>query len=333
MAFRWFRRRWKLFPVRKATTRATVCPTPSAIASIIWTARLETPALTGMFIRNIWSTDGRAERRTFCRRRVWVRPRHPASVSCIKLHCMPIWFVHFYILNFCSRFSHSNSDLEFEKSHSYFTSFYCYANVRSIEWLSDGRFVISPLIFWSTDWLIDFVTLLVLSWIRKTIHLLYQLLRYYGYYVENLPGGDFTFPEYGYRLRQVEVYFHMDDDTISVFEPHLENSGLPQGITCRRRQYFWPGTDLTCRKPYVLTDFKLGNDYQIAQYKIHLYDADDFTKVRHWNHLLKLESLIHSWIDWSIILSLLLFLHRSIDCSIVGLIDWLINWLIDWLID
>ncbi|OQV12914.1 putative EF-hand domain-containing protein 1 [Hypsibius exemplaris] len=55
-----------------------------------------------------------------------------------------------------------------------------------------------------------------------------MVLRYYGYYVERLPGGDITFPEYGYRVRQVEVYYHMDDDTISVFEPHLENSGLPQ---------------------------------------------------------------------------------------------------------
>ena len=73
--------------------------------------------------------------------------------------------------------------------------------------------------------------------------------------------------------------YHMEDDTISVFEPYLENSGLPQGLTCPRKQYYWQGADLTRRKAFFWTDFKLGCDYQIAHFKIHLYDADDYTKV------------------------------------------------------
>lgn len=107
----------------------------------------------------------------------------------------------------------------------------------------------------------------------------FQCLRYYGYYVERLFGGDVSYQDYGYRVRQVELVYHMEDDTITVFEPYLENSGLPQGLTCPRRPYYWPDFDFTRKKAYFWTDLHLGCDYQIAHFKIHLYDADDFTKV------------------------------------------------------
>lgn len=76
------------------------------------------------------------------------------------------------------------------------------------------------------------------------------------------------------------VLFHMEDDTISVFEPPLENSGLDQGVICPRKEYFFPlKNSLADRRAYRSGDLKLGKDYQIAHYLIHLNDADEYTKV------------------------------------------------------
>ena len=36
-------------------------------------------------------------------------------------------------------------------------------------------------------------------------------------------------PEEFYRVRFVKMYYYLEDDTISVIEPVVENSGLPQG--------------------------------------------------------------------------------------------------------
>ena len=32
-----------------------------------------------------------------------------------------------------------------------------------------------------------------------------------------------------FRVRPVDIYYYLEDDSISVVEPHVENSGMPQG--------------------------------------------------------------------------------------------------------
>ena len=32
-----------------------------------------------------------------------------------------------------------------------------------------------------------------------------------------------------FRVRPVDLYYYLEDDTIAVVEPHVENSGMPQG--------------------------------------------------------------------------------------------------------
>ncbi|XP_055348833.1 LOW QUALITY PROTEIN: EF-hand domain-containing protein 1-like [Paramacrobiotus metropolitanus] len=106
-----------------------------------------------------------------------------------------------------------------------------------------------------------------------------MVLRYYGYFLEDLKDCDPHYPEYGYRVRQVVVYYHLEDDTIHVFEPPLENFGVEQGVLCPRGVYYRPRNGLLVdREPYQSNDFKLGNDYIIGPYKIRLYEADAFTK-------------------------------------------------------
>ncbi len=36
-------------------------------------------------------------------------------------------------------------------------------------------------------------------------------------------------PDEHYRVRFVNIYYYLEDDSISVVEGHVENSGLPQG--------------------------------------------------------------------------------------------------------
>ena len=38
------------------------------------------------------------------------------------------------------------------------------------------------------------------------------------------------------RVRHVNIYYYLEDDSISVVEPHVENSGMPQG----KGPYFLP---------------------------------------------------------------------------------------------
>ena len=42
-------------------------------------------------------------------------------------------------------------------------------------------------------------------------------------------------PNEYYRIRPVIIYYYLEDDSISVIEPHVENSGMPQGKLIKRQ--------------------------------------------------------------------------------------------------
>lgn len=46
-----------------------------------------------------------------------------------------------------------------------------------------------------------------------------------------------------YRVRHVSMYYYLEDDSIAVNEPQVENSGLPQGMY---------SPDLGCLATYML---------------------------------------------------------------------------------
>lgn len=52
-----------------------------------------------------------------------------------------------------------------------------------------------------------------------------KVLRFYGYFTELVHERR----EEDYRVRKVNIYFYLEDDTIHVSEPRLSNSGIPQG--------------------------------------------------------------------------------------------------------
>lgn len=59
-----------------------------------------------------------------------------------------------------------------------------------------------------------------------------QVLRFYAYFKEAVVEN----PNENFRIRKCVINYHLDDDTMYVGEPKIENSGLPQGVFLKRHK-------------------------------------------------------------------------------------------------
>ena len=59
--------------------------------------------------------------------------------------------------------------------------------------------------------------------------ILLQVLKFNAYYKQTVHESQNEF----FRVRPVDIYYYLEDDSIAVIEPHVENSGMPQG-QCHR---------------------------------------------------------------------------------------------------
>lgn len=62
-----------------------------------------------------------------------------------------------------------------------------------------------------------------------------------------------------YRVRKCVIYYHLEDDTIYVGEPKIENSGIPQGVFLKRHKAPRANGEGT----YHWTDFNIGINIDI----------------------------------------------------------------------
>jgi len=79
-----------------------------------------------------------------------------------------------------------------------------------------------------------------------------------------------------YRIRKCKIYFYLEDDSIQVIEPHVKNSGIPQGTLMRRHRVPLPAPmddDF-----YTVDQFNVGNEVTLYGRKFKLTDCDQFTK-------------------------------------------------------
>lgn len=76
------------------------------------------------------------------------------------------------------------------------------------------------------------------------------------------------------RVRPVKVYFYLEDDTVQVNEPLVENSGLAQGVLIRRHRIPIPEQD---EKFYTADFFNIGSELQLYGRRFVLTDCDKFT--------------------------------------------------------
>lgn len=78
-----------------------------------------------------------------------------------------------------------------------------------------------------------------------------------------------------YRVRQVTIFFYLEDNSISLTEPKMENSGIPQGIFLKRQKVL-----KNENSGYFISieDLKVGEDIVIFGKNIHIYDCDQYTR-------------------------------------------------------
>jgi len=59
-----------------------------------------------------------------------------------------------------------------------------------------------------------------------------QVLRFFGYFQEAVVED----PNENFRIRKCLIYYYLEDDTIHIMEPKIENSGIPQGVFLKRHK-------------------------------------------------------------------------------------------------
>jgi len=53
-----------------------------------------------------------------------------------------------------------------------------------------------------------------------------KVMKFKAWYKENVKEN----PSEQYRIRYVDILYFLEDDSITIVEPKVENSGLPQGL-------------------------------------------------------------------------------------------------------
>ncbi|NXP48656.1 EFHC1 protein, partial [Heliornis fulica] len=98
-----------------------------------------------------------------------------------------------------------------------------------------------------------------------------KILKFDAYFQEDVPLS----AEEHYRIRQVVIYYYLKDDSISVIEPVVQNSGLPQGKLLRRHRV--PKNDRGDH--YHWKDLNRGMSITMYGRTYRIVDCDPFTQV------------------------------------------------------
>lgn len=97
-----------------------------------------------------------------------------------------------------------------------------------------------------------------------------KVLRFDGYFKQVITVS----PREEYRVRPVVFYYYLEDDSIAVVEPVVENSGIPQGKLIKRQQL--PKNDQG--EIYHWKDLNLGNEIIAYGTTYRLTSCDNFTQ-------------------------------------------------------
>jgi len=97
-----------------------------------------------------------------------------------------------------------------------------------------------------------------------------QVLRFYGFYQEHVTER----PDENSRYRQLAFMYYMEDGTLAVTEPKVENSGMPQGQFLKRHRV--PRSD---GQGFIgPDDFRCGEDIEFYGRVYHITGCDRFTR-------------------------------------------------------
>ncbi|KAJ3010797.1 EF-hand domain-containing member C2 [Thoreauomyces humboldtii] len=99
-----------------------------------------------------------------------------------------------------------------------------------------------------------------------------KVLRFYAYFQEAVHERR----EEQYRVRKVNIYFYLEDDSVHVSEPKTANSGIPQGTLIRRHRITKP--ESANGQHYTVADFNVGKEVTFYSRTFKIVGCDDFTK-------------------------------------------------------
>ncbi len=97
-----------------------------------------------------------------------------------------------------------------------------------------------------------------------------KVLRFYCYFKEAV----FSSPVENYRVRKCVLYFYLEDDSIHIAEPKIENSGIQQGVLVKRARITKPNSN----EVFAFTDLNIGEELLIFGRIYRLTDCDAFTR-------------------------------------------------------
>lgn len=96
-----------------------------------------------------------------------------------------------------------------------------------------------------------------------------KVLRFYAFFKESVASSSLE----NWRLRKCVLYFYLEDDSIHIGEPKIENSGIPQGVLIKRHRI--PKADGS----YVAAeDLAIGAELTIYGRTFRIVDADEATR-------------------------------------------------------
>ncbi|XP_075779447.1 membrane progestin receptor beta isoform X3 [Pelodiscus sinensis] len=98
-----------------------------------------------------------------------------------------------------------------------------------------------------------------------------KVLKFDAYFQEDVPIST----EEHFRVRHVGIYYYLEDDSMSVMEPIVENSGIPQGKLIKRQRI--PKNDRGDH--YHWKDLNRGMNITIYGKTFRIVDCDPFTQV------------------------------------------------------
>lgn len=98
-----------------------------------------------------------------------------------------------------------------------------------------------------------------------------KVLRFYAYFIEKMIQN----PNEKFCNRKVVIYFYLEDQTISISEPTVQNSGMMQGKILSRQRI---PSDLDYQRFLTFSDFRIGQWLEIFKRKYFLYDCDFCTR-------------------------------------------------------
>jgi len=100
-----------------------------------------------------------------------------------------------------------------------------------------------------------------------------KVLRYYCYFIEAVVSSQVE----KQRVRKCVLYYYLDDNTLHIAEPKIENSGIPQGVFVKRHRVPTHKGD----RYITPEDLSFGSEIAVYGRIFRIIDSDEFTKQFH----------------------------------------------------